>query len=67
MTAIVCMIMALWGGNCVFMSIIAGMFKSLLSNIDDFDGLGYENCLWMVIVAVVLIPITWLGTPKDFW
>ena len=21
----------------------------------------------MVIVAVILIPLTWAGTPKDFW
>ena len=24
-------------------------------------------CEWMVIVAVILIPLTWAGTPKDFW
>ena len=66
MVAIVGMIIALWGGCTVFLSLIAGMFKSLLDNVEGFQ-LGYENCVWMVIVAALLIPITWLGTPKDFW
>ena len=24
-------------------------------------------CYWMLIVAVVMAPICWLGTPNDFW
>ena len=67
MVAIIGMLIALWGGNTVFLSLIAGMLNSLFSNIDGFEGLGYGNCVWMVIVAAFLIPITWLGTPKDFW
>ena len=23
--------------------------------------------VWLLIVSVVIIPLTWLGTPKDFW
>lgn len=67
MTAIVCMIISLWGSCCVFMSLIAGMINSLLGNIDGFDALEYKNCAWMAIVAAFLIPLTWMGTPKDFW
>lgn len=66
MVATICMIVTLWGACCVFISLIAGMFRSLLENIDGFH-LGYENCAWMVIVTVPLIPLTWMGTPKDFW
>ena len=70
MVAIIGMIIALWGGNTVFLSLIAGMMNSVLGNIEvdgEPFGLGYKNCLWMIIVAAFLIPITWLGTPKDFW
>ena len=66
MVAIAGMIVALWGGSTVFLSLIAGMFNSVLSNVDGFE-LGYKNCVWMVIVCAFLIPLTWLGTPKDFW
>ena len=67
MVAIVGMIIALWGGCTVFLSLIAIMFDSVLSNIEGFEDLGCNTCLWMVFVAGLLIPITWLGTPKDFW
>ena len=30
-------------------------------------GLHLHLCQWMVIVAAMLIPLTWAGTPKDFW
>ena len=23
--------------------------------------------IWLVIIALVILPFTWLGTPKDFW
>ena len=31
------------------------------------SGLQLHLCEWMVIVALMLIPLTWAGTPKDFW
>ncbi|XP_064628726.1 uncharacterized protein LOC135488174 [Lineus longissimus] len=24
-------------------------------------------CLWMVVIAILLIPMSWIGTPKDMW
>ena len=30
-------------------------------------GVHLHLCQWMVIVAVILTPLTWAGTPKDFW
>ena len=67
LTVTICMIIALWGSNCAIISLTAVRFKLLLSNIGDFGGLGSENCAWMAIVAAIIIPITWMGTPKDFW
>jgi hypothetical protein len=41
----------------------AQLFMSFMHTI----GLDLTLCEWMAIVAVTLIPLTWLGTPKDFW
>merc|ERR1719499_1364807 len=30
-------------------------------------GVHLTLCTWMVIVAAALTPLTWMGTPKDFW
>ena len=24
-------------------------------------------CIWMAVSCVILTPLTWFGTPKDFW
>ena len=26
-----------------------------------------NKCIWMLIYGAVLTPISWLGTPKEFW
>jgi hypothetical protein len=38
-------------------------FLLLLLQVD----LDLSQCLWMLGVVGVLVPITWLGTPNDFW
>jgi len=53
----------LYGGGCVFIVLIAQLFGSLMSA----AGVHLSLCVWMLIVAAVLTPLTWLGTPKDFW
>jgi len=61
----VCICLTLYGAGCVFIVLIASCFESLFETV-----LGESNpstCLWMVIVAVSLTPLTWLGSPKDFW
>ena len=30
-------------------------------------GVDLTMCQWMAIVAVALVPLTWMGSPKDFW
>ena len=55
--------LTLYGGGCVFIVLIAQLVRSLA----DYADLQLSLCVWMVIVAALLIPLTWLGTPKDFW
>ena len=55
--------LTLYGGGCVFIVLISQLLGSLL----EAAGLHLSLCVWMVIVAVILIPLTWMGTPKDFW
>ena len=37
------------------------------ANTFPIPGVELHLCQWMVIVAAMLIPLTWAGTPKDFW
>ena len=30
-------------------------------------GVDISFCYWLLVVAAVLVPLSWLGTPKDFW
>jgi hypothetical protein len=39
------------------------LLSMLLLQVD----LDLSQCLWMLGVVGVLVPITWLGTPNDFW
>jgi len=55
--------LTLYGGGCVFIVLIAELLGSLMASV----GLKFSLCVWMVIVAACLIPLTWMGTPKDFW
>lgn len=62
--SLVCITLTLYGGGCVFIVLIAQLLGSILST---WAGLHLTLCLWMVIVAAFLTPLTWMGTPKDFW
>jgi len=53
----------LYGGGCVFIVLIAQLLGSLMTA----AGVHLTLCTWMVIVAGILTPLTWAGTPKDFW
>ena len=61
--SVVCITLTLYGGGCVFIVLISQLLQSL------FVAAGYSLslCVWMVIVAGGLTPLTWMGTPKDFW
>jgi len=61
--SLVCISLTLYGGGCVFIVLISQLTQSLVAN----AGLSLHLCQWMVITAICLIPLTWAGTPKDFW
>jgi len=61
--ALVCISITLYGTGCVYLVIIA----SFMSNLSHEAGFELNPCLWMIIMAAVLCPVCWLGTPKDFW
>ncbi len=44
--------------------LIAQLFCSILLEWAKFE---ISLCLMMVVVALFLTPLTWMGTPKDFW
>ncbi len=64
MLSLVCISLTLYGAGCVFIVLIAQLLSSVVGQWID---LGIGLCLWMVIVAIFLTPLTWMGTPKDFW
>ncbi|XP_071941763.1 uncharacterized protein [Antedon mediterranea] len=55
-----CVLFTLFGVSTVFLLIASENIQSL------FTG-GISFCAWLPIIAAVLCPFTWLGTPKDFW
>ena len=60
MTSLLAIALTLYGGCCVFIVLISQLLGSLVSDL----GLQLDLCSWMVVVAVGLTPLTWLGTPK---
>ena len=56
----VSVVWTLFGASIVFMELMAGIMEDLTRE-------ALPSCVWIVIVAAVLVPLTWLGTPKDFW
>lgn len=61
--SVVSITLTLYGGGCVFIVLISQLTGSLMAG----AGLHLDLCTWMVIVAAGLTPLTWMGTPKDFW
>lgn len=61
--SLICISFTLYGGGCVFIVLIS----QLLSGIMATAGVHLTICVWMVVTAAVLTPLTWFGTPKDFW
>ena len=60
--SVVSITLTLYGGGCVFIVLISQLLQSLFETY-----LPLSLCVWMVIVAGGLTPLTWMGTPKDFW
>ncbi len=64
MLSLVCISLTLYGAGCVFIVLIAQLFSSILL---EWASIEIGLCLWMVIISLFLTPLTWMGTPKDFW
>lgn len=60
----VCIDITLFGVSVVFMTLAADNLQAVFSKV---PALSFSPCLWMLIVAALLTPVVWLGTPKDFW
>ena len=41
--------------------------ENIQSMIENNSGIDISFCYWLMILATLLLPLTWLGTPKDFW
>ena len=61
--SVISITLTLYGGGCVFIVLISQLLGSLCAA----AGFHLSLCTWMVIVAGILTPLTWMGTPKDFW
>ncbi|XP_033113774.1 amino acid transporter AVT1J-like [Anneissia japonica] len=55
-----CVNFTLFGVSTVFLLIASENIQSLISHSLSF-------CAWLPVIAAILCPFTWLGTPKDFW
>ncbi|BFZ24661.1 hypothetical protein BsWGS_27700 [Bradybaena similaris] len=53
----------LFGVAVVFLLLASENIQSLVKS----AGKDISFCYWLIIVAGALLPISWLGTPKDFW
>lgn len=53
----------LFGVGTVFLLLSAENIQSLIKA----AGHHFSFCYWLLIIWAVLTPLTWLGTPKDFW
>ena len=60
----VAIIVTLFGASTVFMLLSAQNVQSVL---DDTAHVHISFCYWLIIIAALLVPLSWLGTPNDFW
>ncbi|BFZ10134.1 hypothetical protein BsWGS_13173 [Bradybaena similaris] len=53
----------LFGVAVVFLLLASENLQNMVKN----AGKDISFCYWLIIVAGALCPVSWLGTPKDFW
>ena len=58
-----CIQFTLFGAGIVYLLLASQLIRELLRHLAPGIGL----CHWFIIIAVVLCPAMWLGSPKDFW
>ncbi|KAF2896920.1 hypothetical protein ILUMI_09256 [Ignelater luminosus] len=58
-----CIQFTLFGAGTVYLLLSSQIFQELLDNI--FPRLSF--CFWFFLIAGILTPAMWFGSPKDFW
>ncbi|XP_021379905.1 uncharacterized protein LOC110467220 [Mizuhopecten yessoensis] len=59
--------------TCLYIGLVGSSVALIVVNADNMETLsnafGYEiySCYWMLIITGCITPLTWFGTPKDFW
>jgi vesicular inhibitory amino acid transporter len=61
--SLICICITLYGGGCVFIVLISQLLSGIMAAVN----VHLTICMWMVVTATILTPLTWFGTPKDFW
>ncbi|CAH1798298.1 unnamed protein product [Owenia fusiformis] len=59
-----CINFTMFGGATVFLLLAAQNIQSLIL---AWSGTDFSYCILLIILAAVLLPLSWLGTPNDFW
>ncbi|XP_063591483.1 uncharacterized protein LOC134768594 [Penaeus indicus] len=54
--------LTLFGASTVFLLLATQMIHSITASLINLTA-----CEWTLIIGGVLTPLTWMGTPKDFW
>lgn len=57
-----CIQFTLFGAGTVYLILSSQIFQELLSSV--FPNASF--CFWFILIAIVLTPPMWLGSPKDF-
>ena len=52
-----------FGGSVVYLLLCSELVESLTHNITKH----ITFCDWILIIALLLLPLSWLGSPADFW
>ena len=60
----ICIQINLFGATVVDMLLASENIQSLIINNMDVT---ISFCYWLFLITGVLIPLSWLGTPKDIW
>lgn len=60
----VCIQFNLFGATVVNMLLGSENIQSLIINNIDVI---ISFCYWLFLISGVLVPLSWLGTPKDIW
>ncbi|XP_045602127.2 uncharacterized protein [Procambarus clarkii] len=55
--------LTLFGAGTVYLLLASQLIRDLVGQLIP----SITECAWSLIIGLSLIPISWLGTPKDFW